>query len=380
MTDSMNTIDRIPGRRATPHFQQYNLPTGFDSDQTPGKWTRPTQASGLVTLPQELQDIIFSNVSREDRLRLYRTCQVLRNTALPFLAQDLREITFTTKPNPVKRMWQDVLESELRESYGLRELIKTLRLHSMDPSARHTPWAFTSSSLTTLEHDFFIDGSQRSDHPCLDTRQLASNLYCHKDTLTHLKISYEVSDHFDDQHDKQYTRGQCSLRTLLQLKTLTIPLAVLLGRAPDPTVKISDMLPPSLIEFTIGEDHGHWDDSKDRPTHKPRFGFFMDFVRDRHWERTTPNLRIFNVLSEREVSEREDELALRDDHYPLPPGIRTPRSDVYVGEEEFKTLCSENGLTCEVFRLFTTADWLLFFFQTRYDIGQLWCEQRPRGV
>lgn len=333
-----------PAHEPPPSAQEI-LPSNLE---VPGPFTRPPQNSRLLTLPQELHDIIVTFVPRADLLNLYSTCAAFAYTIVPFL---LRDITFDwTRPRCLQR--QHSLLQRLSQSPDLCPMIRTLTF-GKQPIENTTPTEILSltSKLTTLSYDFHTntdyppDGG--ADPSPLCACCLASTLYSVKDSLTHLNINYH--GWFDIAYTDAHVVGHCTLKPLSCLKTAKIPFCVLLGCDPDNAPRIADVLPSRLEELTIREDcwiseiadRQVWDMmGAERPDGVPNDvvpGIFTNFVAGRKWARDTPNLRIFNVVSEESESGSAD------------VSLRGECGLVNRGGKEFQRLCAENGLTCEVF-------------------------------
>lgn len=264
----------------------------------------------------------------------------------------MQEITFIGEGNNVvEQPRQLLLLRTLSESPQLGEMIKTLRFRTTHVLL-HSPtdiMAF-APKLATLEYDYHIEQSDCEHDTCLgwgceaglvlDAYDLASALDSVKNTLTHLKISYEL---YIQLWPEPHITGHCSLKPLSKLKTASIPLGVLLGFDPANAPMISDVLPPSLIHLTLAKDVWYCESALWDNGGKQRFDFLVDFVLDRG---STPHLTVLNVITE-DVDDTK--VVCGDDNAEI----------VSKGETEFKELCIKNGITCEVFRLFDVESWIL---------------------
>ncbi|KAF2738247.1 hypothetical protein EJ04DRAFT_587982 [Polyplosphaeria fusca] len=186
----------------------------------------------------------------------------------------------------------------------------------------------TTPKLTSLTYDPIIN--PRGDRfGFMDGEELAAALAHVKNSLTDLKISY--TGNFDEIE----TFHHCSLRHMSTLKTLEVPMTVLLGwfnwqRKPK-LPSIADSLPCRLEKLVLGEDYWwiedilHWNEQEIMKA-------LEEFVDHGRWRQATPQLVEMSVL----LANEED--ALRD-------------GDHYARAEEFKNLCEVNGLRCADFRL-----------------------------
>jgi hypothetical protein len=161
---------------------------------------------------------------------------------------------------------------------------------------------------------------------------LSSALTCVKDTLEHLKVGADLVIE-DTELGVGTVTDFCSLKQLRCLQTVEIPFFVLLGRGPE-RPKLADVLPPSLRSLKFGDDV--W------PVHPLDFnqslmmGKFVEFFGAGAWKETTPLLESV-ILSLCGYDQAFEDMRSRE--------WRPNR-----GEREFRKLCTENGLQCEVLR------------------------------
>ena len=121
------------------------------------------------------------------------------------------------------------------------------------------------------------------------------------------------------------------------LKTVDIPFCILLGSHHKDSPKIADVLPRSLVTLNFGED-AWWVDAF-RWNKRLIVRVLTEFVEERIWIDATPELKDLNVSLAHE-NEVQKAMPEEDSEWLL-----------YNGEKDFKHLCPENGLNCDVFPL-----------------------------
>lgn len=213
-------------------------------------FSRPEQNSQLLKLPQELQDHVVSDVQTGDLSSLSKACVDLRVTALPFLFQEIVLDSESPRTESLIRSLQRTLE----KSAPLAGMIKTLHIKkartSSDVLDRLIPYTY---NLSTLCYDYFVDQSGGNRYDRIDAHRLSNQLSPVKDTLAHLKVTYEVEIPDEYFHERNIV-GECSLKHLSALRTLEIPLYVLLGWDSKTAPRIMDMLPAGLFRLHFEED------------------------------------------------------------------------------------------------------------------------------
>lgn len=309
------------------------------SDQTSTESSRPGQNSPLLNLPQELQDEILLHVPRRDLSSLSKTCLALRATTLPFLFREIVVDVEFLPMSPRTKLIVQSLKQTLKDTQ-LAGMVKILRVTQartgsdiLDQILPHTP------NLSTLLYEYLIDQarytwSHHTDH--IEAQRLSHQLNPVKDTLKHLKITYQI-DVRDDYINGPVSQ-HCSLKHLSVLSNLKIPFFVLLGLNPELAPKLGDVLPRSLVSLSF-EDDVWWAESSWNG--KTCVTVPVEFVEDEKWKQFTPSLKTLDFGMRNDDESDADGAKKLGEASPLPN----------AGGVFFKRLCKENGLVCEVFRL-----------------------------
>lgn len=318
-----NPMDKKP--RASIHRKRKNTTKANN---------RPIQNSRLLLLPQELKDMVVDSVrSLQDLSYLSKTCLDLRETVLPFL---FRDINIEVSEDRGLHLLRTI--SELGDHQRFAHMIRTFKLRIIRCRLRSCSLVLeliqAAPKLRRLEIHYQLDQSQGSGSHCdnVDGNALSSALTSVKDTLEHLKISYEFEID-GGEFAQPTTSGFCSLQQLHRLRTADIPFFLLLGWYPDEAPALADVLPRSLSALRFG-DEDWWGDrvewSEDLMMRK-----LVEYFRAEGWKETTPDLKnvVLSLWSFHEVRGNYYREWLRDG-----------------GERNFKRLCAENGLQCEVVR------------------------------
>lgn len=310
-----------------------------------------TQNSHILALPTEIQDLILARLSPTDLASICRVCRSLRTAALPWLYRDIKleskyeKSSSTDRCRSLDRVVREVeiclLLRTISQAPELGALIRSLEFEWLS-IASNTPkdvLGFTSQ-LAELRWEYYV--AQDYVRDCINCFHLASALKLVKDTLVRLHVSYYYEYHGVD-NETPIMSGYCSLKPLSQLKYLTIPLYILLGFDWDTatlTIAFEDALPRNLVNLTLGEERCYDGEYSVFDEHDI-FRRLVEFVEDRTWEAVTPYLEIFDVNHCPDFWQRGA------------PYVKGEGGEhIYKGEPEFKNLCKENGLVCNIFKFF----------------------------
>jgi hypothetical protein len=257
----------------------------------------PHHAS-LLGLPQELQDQVVSNFEANDYrrdarlLKLSLTCKSLRATCLPFIFGHLCLHPYPRdgRPGPSR---ESVLLHSLSSRANLGQHIRILEakdLLPMDEAAEHL--LEYTSRLKNLNYHYDLKYYRDRPLPYIDAIRLVRALKHVSLTLTALTISYRFG--FGSLPDQQPSQKPqlphvvCSFKQLPALKSLSIPITVLMGwdyeRAPD----LSDLLPPTLAHLHFEADL--WWLLEDWPERNPITTVVYSYVENKRWKESTPYL------------------------------------------------------------------------------------------
>lgn len=274
-------------------------------------FVRPAQTSSLFKLPQELHDNIHLHLPRKDLSSLAKTCTTLSAATLPSLYGEIvvdfefdeTDWRIRESPETLRRIREierqiRALERTISGSAVLAGMIKTLQINRATTSSNildsllpHT-W-----NLTTLVYDIMID--QLGEMPdSIDGQRLSNQLNHVKDTLTLLKITYELVN-VAGEFAKRHVFNNCSVSHLSELRTLDIPLDILLGWEPANAPKTVDTLPRSLITLIFGEDA--WNNDRRQWRGSNFVPMLLEFVEGEQRKESTPCLKTFAARHESRV-------------------------------------------------------------------------------
>jgi hypothetical protein len=225
--------------------------------------------------------------------------------------------------------------SQLEDDRHFAEWIRKFELIVLRNHSHVLELIQAAPNLSRLEVHYRLDQSieefKYSAH--IKGSSLSSAMSCAKNTLKHLKISYELmAGGFILTHPT--TSEFCSLQQLNCLQTVEIPFFLLLGCFPDKAPAIEDVLPRNLSILRFGDDvwwfEGlSWDESL-------MMEKFLEYIDGERWKEITPKLKnvIFSLCG-----------------YDYVHGSVSGREWLTDGgESDFKRLCSQNRLRCEVIR------------------------------
>jgi hypothetical protein len=257
----------------------------------------PPRAS-LLGLPQELQDQIVSNFEakyyrRDARLlKLSLTCKSLRATCLPFIFRHIRLRLYPRdgRSGPSR---ETVLLHSLSSRANMGQHIRILEakdLSPLDEAAEHL--LEYTTRLKSLNYHYDLSYYRDRPLPYINAPRLVRALKHASLTLTDLTISYRFGyGSTPDQRSSfkpQLPHVVCSFKQLLALKSLSIPITVLMGwdfeRAPD----LSDLLPPNLAHLHFEADL--WWLLEDWPERNPITTVVYSYVQNKRWKQSTPYL------------------------------------------------------------------------------------------
>jgi hypothetical protein len=184
-------------------------------------------------------------------LDLSCTYTALRAACLPLLFENIvcAAYKYDTHASHGARGHATLFQS-LSSSSCLGQHIRTLRTKclSLDDRTAEQILEFTprlESLIYIFPHDHYWD----SDIACMDTRRLSNALVHVKSTLKHLKIGYRLTSLRPRGPKSRPTHlvqnAGCSLRHLIALESLRVPLTILLGWQLE--AALATMLPPSLV-------------------------------------------------------------------------------------------------------------------------------------
>lgn len=297
--------------------------------------------------------MVFERVrSKQDLSNLSKTCFDLREATLPFL---FRNITLSDDPGHeiVRLSFFRAIKgtddrglyllrtiSELENHQRLADMLRTLKLRATTHDSVYSlvPKLIQAApKLTRVEIHYQLNkkkGIGRRNVGWILGDRLSSALTCVKNTLEYLKVSYELVSEGSD-NTRAIASSFYSLKQLHRLQTADVPFFLLLGWVPEKAPALADVLPCSLSTLQFGDDEWWmsgilWDESL-------MMAKFADYFQDKRWKETTPNLKKV-TLSLWVYDEAED-----DDYL-----YKEWRAD--GGESDFKRLCIDNGLHCDVIR------------------------------
>ncbi|KAF2657769.1 hypothetical protein K491DRAFT_714232 [Lophiostoma macrostomum CBS 122681] len=225
--------------------------------------SRLLQNSRLLSLPGELKALIIANVrNKVDLCSLSRTCFDIHEAAISQLYDEV-DISLSGETGTL-------LLRSISVQGGLDPIIKSLTLRAIVLEHRTLALELIKATpgVTALNLEYALVQKPNTlwDYDSIDGNALSTALLSVKDTLQDLKISYTLKSGFDH----HTVIGYCSLQQLHRLKSVTIPLFLLLGWFPGGFMggagwwyppgypleppKLADVLPHSLTTLIFGDD------------------------------------------------------------------------------------------------------------------------------
>ncbi|KAH7138734.1 hypothetical protein B0J11DRAFT_610222 [Dendryphion nanum] len=302
-------------------------------DYKGGPDSRPTQASRLLTLPNELVELIVEFVNtRQDISRLSRSCRALRAIALPFL---FGNISIDASRRCCLSLMRTI--SELGNYQRFAPMVRTFELCASENGSDTLVLGLiqTAPRLTRINIHYKID--QHNHNRCRITQIVAEDLSAAlinvKDTLVHLRITYDRRCD-NDEFSFDVTTGHCSLQPLHRLRDADIPFFVLFGPWQEIAPTLADLLPCNLRTLRFGDDD--WCDDRISWDGDSMMEKILDYLGDKAWKWKTPHLKkvIYSLNTFDDINIDYDQAGWTE----------------VGGEQKLRQLCSENGVQCEVIR------------------------------
>jgi hypothetical protein len=244
--------------------------------------------ASLSTLPQELQDtivhLIVDGYQRgQGLLELSYTCRRLRATCLPIIYENIKLYGYFDKScmrlyRPERTLARTVSTSPAH----VGQHIKKLELNGVevrdDIAEQMLPHMV---NLKTLIYKFEIQCNRDGLGTWPDTQTLGRALVTVAQSLEHLEITYQHQGDEPRGSGPIFPHGTVLSTQLVALRSLLIPMSLLLGWRTDSNPHIADVLPTSLVQLNIHHD-------LDRPRDHT-------FVQHASWKQTTPCLESITV-------------------------------------------------------------------------------------
>jgi hypothetical protein len=262
--------------------------------------------SSLLTLPQELQDAIVrlgaTHEKGRDLLSLSYTCKTLRATCLPVIYEDIQLSAHRDHKNNKRDHEREIqlIRAVSTSSSDLGRLIKKLQLRHVNPydliAEQMLPFTI---NLTHLTYGVRVFPMVESPGGWIDTKNLGLALAKVSRTLLDLNITLSLNI----THDEDYinltmlqpilSHDAVSIKPLVSLRSLTIPVSLLMGSRAKNNPPLAGRLPSTLVHLSLKPD---WDRRrKDGWSNEHVVSILEFFVGNEGWRTVTPLLQTIIV-------------------------------------------------------------------------------------
>ncbi|KAJ4349496.1 uncharacterized protein N0V89_008112 [Didymosphaeria variabile] len=283
---------------------------------------RQTQSSKLLDLPAELQNEILHSVDRSDFKALLQTCVALRAAVMPLILEHV----VMSGNSPRFQLVVDTLEATISKSKEVANIIRHLQLPDDDTNSDILSRLLPLTTKIKSLHYGYVVHEGPADNDVIDARHLSSMLAPIQHTLTTLKVTYVLDLNECDAGGQPCVEGWLRVKDMLALKKLETTFTILFGPSKkgirlhyDPPAyaegapRLSDVLPPGLVELRILSDPWEYDPAGWNT--EQRVEVISEYVCDRNWEQFTPDLRLlnYNMDSWRDVNSMDKEIVAAQD-------------------------------------------------------------------
>jgi hypothetical protein len=261
--------------------------------------------SSLLTLPQELQDAIVrlgaTHEKGRDLLSLSYTCKTLRATCLPVIYEDIQLSAHRDHKNNKRDHEREIqlIRAVSTSSSDLGRLIKKLQLRHVNPydliAEQMLPFTI---NLTHLTYGVRVFPMVESPGGWIDTKNLGLALAKVSRTLLDLNITMSLNITPEDyivptMLQPILSHDAVNIKPLVSLRSLTIPVSLLMGSRAKNNPPLAGRLPSTLVHLSLGPDRDRR--RKDGWSNEHVVSILESFVGNEGWRTVTPFLQMVTV-------------------------------------------------------------------------------------